>query len=63
MASEICSSPRLLSLPLTSCVLPTPAPPTNMIGLRSSTIMSRKKRRLLVSAVGTKTCDMGLEPS
>ena len=41
------------SLPLTSAVLPVPAGPTNIMGARSSSIMSRKYVNDDVSGVGT----------
>ena len=58
MQSDSTSSGSVPSLPLTSCVLPTPAPPTNMMGLRRSIMRSRKKRSEDVSAVGTNTVFM-----
>ena len=46
------------SLPFTTCVLPEPAGPTNMMGFLAFSIMSMKKIRLEVSTVGTKTLAM-----
>ena len=43
--------------------LPTPAPPTNMIGFFRPTIRSKKNLSEEVSAVGTNKLDMGMPES
>ena len=58
MVCDLSPSGSVASLPLTSCVLPKPAPPTNMMGFLSAIIMSRKYMSEAVSEVGTNTDDI-----